>query len=155
MALIKLSASEKRRLSAFFTCLVLAVLVWVFYTLSDTYDFTVNEVLTYKISPQKRAFHPLQPDTVKATLKGTGWQILFQKMDYANKNIEVDLKTLESKDYIDLNAQLKQINEKANFDQPIVSIRPDTLYFDFSGRTLKRVPVKLVAGIHYQRQFAQ
>ncbi|HJP62968.1 MAG TPA: YbbR-like domain-containing protein [Mucilaginibacter sp.] len=155
MALIKLSASEKRRLSAFFTCLVLAVLVWVFYTLSDTYDFTVNEVLTYKNSPQKRAFHPLQPDTVKATLKGTGWQILFQKMDYANKNIEVDLKTLESKDYIDLNSQLKQINEKANFDQPIVSFSPDTLYFDFSGRTIKRVPVKLVAGIHYQRQFAQ
>lgn len=155
MALIKLSASERRRLSAFFTCLVLAVLVWVFYTLSDTYSFTVNEVLVYKNSPQKRAFHPLQADTIKATLKGTGWEILFQKMEYANKNIEVDLKSLENKEYVVLSSQLKQINSKTDFDQPIVSFSPDTLYFDFSGRTVKRVPVNLVTDIHYQRQFAQ
>ncbi|HTI57973.1 CdaR family protein [Mucilaginibacter sp.] len=155
MALIKLSASERRRLSAFFTCVVLAVLVWVFYTLSDTYSFTVNEVLVYKNSPQKRAFHPLQADTIKATLKGTGWEILFQKMEYANKNIEVDLKSLESKDYVVLSSQLKQINNRTDFDQPIVSFSPDTLYFDFSGRTVKRVPVNLITGIHYQRQFAQ
>jgi len=155
MALIKLSATERRRLSAFFTCLLLAVLAWVFTTLSDTYNFTVKQVLVYKNTPQKRAFHSLQSDTVTATLQGSGWEILFQKMDYANKPIDVDLRTLESKDYVVLSSQLKQINDKKDFDQPIVSLSPDTLYFDFSGRVVKQVPVKLVTGIKYQRQFGQ
>src|ERR1700751_3280608 len=128
MALIKLSASERRRVSAFFTCLLLAFLAWVFTTLSNTYKFTVREVLTYKNTPHRRAFHALQSDTVKATLQGTGWQMLFQKMDYSNKNITVDLHNLENKDYVVLSSQLKQINENKDFDQPIISFEPDTLY---------------------------
>ena len=155
MALIKLSGSEKRRLSAFFTCLALAFLAWIFTTLANTYKFTVKEILTYKNTPQKRAFHTLQSDTVKATLQGTGWQVLFQKMNYANKNIDIDLRTLENKDYIVLSSQLKQINEDKDFEQPIVAFDPDTLYFDFSDRATKKVPVKLSADIKYLRQFAQ
>ncbi len=155
MALIKLSASEQRRLSAFVTCLLLAALAWVFTMLSDTYPFKVKEIIAYKNAPQKRAFHTLQSDTVVATLKGTGWELLFQKMEYANKTIEVDLHTLDTKDYVVLSSQLGKINETKDFDLPIDSISPDTLYFDFTGRTVKKIPVKLVTSLKYQRQFAQ
>jgi YbbR domain-containing protein len=155
MALIKLSASERRRVSAFVTCLLLAALAWVFTMLSDTYPFKVKEIITYKNAPQKRAFHTLQSDTVVATLKGTGWELLFQKTEYANKTIEVDLHTLDTKDYVVLSSQLGKINETKDFDLPIDSLSPDTLYFDFTGRTAKKVPVKLVTDLKYQRQFAQ
>src|SRR5581483_4719172 len=109
MALIKLSAIERRRLSAFLTCLLLAIIVWVFTTLSNTYDFTVKEILVYKNVPRKRAFHPLQADTVVATLQGTGWETIFQKMNFNNQTVDVDLHTLENKDYVVLSSQLKQI----------------------------------------------
>lgn len=155
MAFVKLSASERRRLSAFFTCLVLAALAWVFTTLSNTYNFTVKAVLSYKNAPQKRAFHSLQPDTINTTLQGTGWQMLFSRMNNANKTINVDLSTLENKDYVVLSSQLKQINDKKEFDEQVVAFSPDTLYFDFSNRAVKRVPVQLVSDIKYQRQFAQ
>jgi hypothetical protein len=155
MALIKLSASERRRLSAFVTCLLLAALAWVFTMLSDTYPFKVKEIITFKNLPQKRAFHALQSDTVVATLKGTGWELLFQKNEYANKTLDVDLHTLENKDYVVLSAQLGRINETKDFDLPIDTISPDTLYFDFTGRTVKKVPVQLVTSLKYQRQFAQ
>ncbi|MDB5022689.1 MAG: YbbR-like protein [Mucilaginibacter sp.] len=155
MAIVKLSASERRRLSAFFTCLVLAALAWVFTTLSNTYNFTVKEVLSYKNAPQKRAFHSLQPDTINTTLQGTGWQMLFSRMNKQNKTISVDLSTLENKDYVVLSSQLKQINDKKEFDEQVVTFSPDTLYFDFSNRAVKRVPVQLVSDIKYQRQFAQ
>lgn len=155
MALIKLSATERRRLSAFFSCLLLAVIVWVFATLSNTYDFTVKEVLVYKNVPRKRAFHPLQSDTITATLQGSGWETIFQKMNFNNQTVDVDLHTLENKDYIVLSSQLKQINEKKDPDQQISSFSPDTLYFDFSGRKVKRVPIRLISEIHYQRQFTQ
>jgi YbbR domain-containing protein len=155
MALIKLSASERRRLSAFFTCLVLAALAWVFTTLSNTYNFTAKEVLSYKNAPQKRAFHSLQPDTISTTLQGTGWQMIFSKMNNENRVISVDLHTLETKDYVVLSSQLKQINERKEFDEQVVGFTPDTLYFDFSNRAVKKVPVQLIAGIRYQRQFGQ
>jgi YbbR domain-containing protein len=155
MAFVKLSATERRRVSAFFTCLVLAAVAWVFTTLSNNYTFTVKEILTYKNAPQKRAFHSLQPDTINTTMQGTGWQMLFSKMNNEDRNITVDLHTLENKDYVVLSSQLKQINDKKDFDEQIVAFSPDTLYFDFSNRAVKRVPIQLTSLIKYQHQFAQ
>ncbi len=155
MAIVKLSATERRRLSAFFTCLVLAVFAWLFTTMSNTSSFTVKEVLSYKNTPQKRAFHSLQSDTVNAMMQGTGWQMIFSKMNNENKIIDVDLHPLENKNYIVLSSQLKQINDRKEFDQQIISFSPDTLYFDFSDKAVKKIPVKLLTDIKYQHQFSQ
>ncbi|HEX3385022.1 MAG TPA: YbbR-like domain-containing protein [Mucilaginibacter sp.] len=155
MALIKLSASERRRASAFLTCFCLAALAWIFTTLSGSFKFDAKAVMSFKNSPRKRAFHSLQSDTLDLTVQGTGWQMLFQRMTGLNKPVEVDLQALEKQDYIVLNSQLKQINEKREAEQQIVSINPDTLYFDFSDRAVKKVPVHLIASLQYQRQFAQ
>lgn len=155
MALVKLSASERRRASAFFTCLGLAALAWIFTTLSGNFKFNAKTVLSFKNTPRKRAFHSLQSDTVDLTVQGTGWQMLFEKMNGLNKPIEVDLRNLEKQDYVVLSTQLKQINEKRESDQQIVALNPDTLYFDFTDRAVKKVPVRLASRLQYQRQFAQ
>ncbi len=155
MAFVKLSATERRRLSAFFTCLILAAIAWVFTTLSGTYNFTVKKVLSYKNAPQNRAFHSLQPDTINTTMQGTGWQMLFSRMNNDDNAITVDLQTLENKDYVVLSSQLKQINDRKEFDEQIVGFNPDTLYFDFSNMVVKHIPVKLLTDISYQRQFSQ
>lgn len=155
MALVKLSASERRRASAFFTCLGLAALAWIFTTLSGNFNFNAKAVLSFKNTPRKRAFHSLQSDTVDLTVQGTGWQMLFEKMNGFNKSIEVDLRNLEKQDYVVLSSQLKQINEKREPDQQVVAFNPDTLYFDFTDRAVKKVPVRLAAKLQYQRQFAQ
>ncbi|TSD66100.1 YbbR-like domain-containing protein [Inquilinus sp. KBS0705] len=155
MAIIKLSAIERRRLSAFVTCLVIAVFAWLFTTLSNPYKFTVKQILTFKNAPQKRAYHPLQSDTINAIVEGSGWQMLFSKMQPERKIVTVDLHTLESKNFVVLSAQLKQINAKKDPDREIIAFSPDTLFFDFSSRRVKKVPVQLVASLQYQRQFAQ
>ena len=155
MPIIKLSATERRRVSVFFTCLVLAVVAWVAVTLSHTYNFKVKQVLAYKNVPKKRAFHSLQSDTVDVTVKGTGWQMLFSKMNSMNSAIKVDLHSLEYEDYVLLSDQVKAINKSKEYKHEIISFDPDTLYFDFSHRRVKRVPVKLVMSLKYQQQFAQ
>jgi len=81
--------------------------------------------------------------------------MLFSKMNYENKKITVDLHTLENKDFIVLSSQLKEINDRKEFDNQIINFNPDTLYFDFSNRAVKRVPIRLVSNINYQQQFAQ
>jgi YbbR domain-containing protein len=154
MAIIKLSAIERRRLSAFITCLVVAIFAWLFTTLSNPYRYTIKQAINFKNAPLKRAFHPLQSDTIEAVIQGTGWQMLFSKMN-EQKPVSIDLRTLDSKNFVVLNAQLKQINLKKEPDHQIIGFNPDTLFFDFSNRTVKKVPVQLVSAIKYQRQFAQ
>src|SRR5579875_2933110 len=106
MAIVKLSVSERRRLTAFIICVVLATFAWLFTTMSNNYTFTVKEIITFKNAPQRRAFHPLQSDTVDAKIQGSGWQMVFSGMSLANKRITVDLSTLENQNYIVLNNQL-------------------------------------------------
>jgi YbbR domain-containing protein len=155
MAIIKLSATERRRVSAFLTCLALAVFAWIFTILSNPYSYTVKGLLAFKNTPQKRAFHSLQSDSVNVIVNGNGWDMLFAKMKLQNKQITVDLKTLENKSYIVLSSQLDQINNKKEISQQITGFNPDTLYFDFSNRKEKRVPVQLVSALRYQHQFSQ
>jgi YbbR domain-containing protein len=155
MAIIKLSAAERRRVSAFFTCLVLAIVAWMFTVLSNPYKYTVKAVLNFKNAPQRRAFHSLQPDTVNVIINGSGWEMLFSKMSIQNKSITVDLRTLENKNYAVLSDQLDAINNRKEVSQQITGFSPDTLYFDFSNRKEKKVPVHLMAVIKYRHQFSQ
>jgi len=153
MALVKLSAGEQRRLSAFITCLLLAALAWVVTALANPYNFTVKRVVAYKNAPQKRAFHSLQPDTVAVTIKGSGWQMLFSNFKNAAP-LSVDLSPLNSNNYVVLSSQINQFND-GDTSQQIIGFNPDTLFFDFSDRMVKRVPVKLLMNVKYQPQFAQ
>jgi len=155
MAIIKLSATERRRVSVFFTCLVLAGIAWVLVTLSRTYNFTVRHVLIYQNTPQQRAFHALQPDTVNVTVKGTGWQMLFSKMNEQSKPVKINLQSLDHENYVVLKQQIKAINKSHELQYEVVGFDPDTLYFDFTNRSVRRVPIKLLASIKYQQQFSQ
>ena len=155
MPIIKLSATEKRRVSVFVTCLVLAVVAWLVVTFSRTYNFKVKQVLAYKNAPKKRAFHSLQSDTVDVTVKGTGWQMLVSKMNSMNSAIKVDLRSLEYQDYLLLSEQIRAINRSKEYKHEIVAFDPDTLYFDFSHRRVKRVPIQLAMKLKYQQQFSQ
>ena len=154
MALLKLSATERRRLSAFFTCLVLAFFAWAVAVLSNPKPYTAKVVLDFSNTPQRRAFHPLQSDTIAVTVNGTGWDALLSRMG-GGKPINVDLHTLENKSYLVLSAQKDQINSRRESDKQIISFMPDTLYFDFSNRKVKRIPVNLITAIKYRRQFFQ
>jgi YbbR domain-containing protein len=154
MAIIKLSAIERRRLSAFFTCLVVAFIAWLVTVLSNPYKYTIKGILDFKNTPQKRAFHPLQSDTVNVIVNGTGWDMLFSKMNTGNKYVNVDLSSLENKSYVILSSQIDQINSREG-SQPITSFNPDTLYFDFSNRKVKRIPVHLITALKFGHQFFQ
>jgi YbbR domain-containing protein len=155
MAIIKLSAAERRRVSSFFTCLVLAVFAWLLTVMSKPHGYIIRQVVSFINSPQKRAFRSLQSDTINVTINGSGWEMLFSKMSVENKPVTVDLAPLESKNFIVLSSQLNRINAKREANQQITGFIPDTLYFDFSNRREKRIPVHLVSDINYLHQFSQ
>jgi len=155
MAIIKLSVSERRRVSVFITCLLLAMAAWVLTTLSGSYNFTVKQAINFRNTPQRRAFKALQPDTVEATMQGTGWQMLFSKVNAFDHPITIDLHTLEHSNFIALNTQLPQINKAIDVKHKIIAFSPDTLYFDFTNRVIKKIMVEPVLNIKYQQQYQE
>jgi YbbR domain-containing protein len=153
MPFIKLTKIERKRFLVLVTCLLLAIAGWLFLALNNKYVYTAKTVLIYKNFPQKKAFHPLQSDTVDLLVEGTGWQLLFARLRVNPPSINISLDKLNNRNFVLFSEQLYSVNNQLETSQKIISIRPDTLYFDFSKRTVKRVPVKLVSNLSFAKQF--
>lgn len=153
MPFIKLSKIERKRFLVLITCLLMAIAAWLFMALDNKYVYTANTVLKYNNIPQKKAFHPLQSDTVDLQVEGTGWQLLFARLRINPQSIAISLEKLNNRNFILFSEQLYQVNRQLETSQKIISVKPDTLYFDFSEKTVKRVPVKLVADFSFVKQY--
>lgn len=153
MPFIKLTKIERKRFLVLITCLLLAIAAWLFMALNNKYPYTVKTVLKYNNIPQKKAFHPLQSDTVDLQVEGTGWQLLFARLRIKPQSIAISLERLNNRNFILFSEQLYQVNNQLETSQKIISVKPDTLYFDFSEKTVKRVPVKLVSDIRFVKQY--
>jgi hypothetical protein len=153
MPLITLSKLESRRLSLFFFCLIFAVGAWLFFALSNRYVYQASTVVKYTDFPQNKAFHSLQSDTVKLQVEGTGWQLVFSKLRIKPQSVTVNLKDLSKRNYITFSDQLNFINQQLESDQKVVFVQPDTLYFDFSTRSVKKVPVRVMKDIIFKGQY--
>jgi hypothetical protein len=154
MAILKLSIAQRRKITVFFTCLLVAVAGWIIMILSSPSTYNVKIAVTFTGVPSKKSFKPLQNDTLVATVNGTGWSQLFEGKSQKVYPIEVSLKNLDNRNYIILKDQLKDINAHWQLpQQPITRIMPDTLYFDFETQLIKKVPVKLLSRLEFDQQY--
>ncbi|MFA6944927.1 MAG: YbbR-like domain-containing protein [Pedobacter sp.] len=153
MPFIKFTKVERRRISLFFVCLLLAAGAWMFFALSNKYVYQVQTLVRFVNLPENKAFHPLQSDTVKLQVEGTGWQLLFSKLRINPQSVDIDLKELRKHTFIELSDQIDKINKQFASIQKVVYIQPDTLYFDFSSSTVKKIPVRLRQNIEFKKQF--
>lgn len=153
MPFIKLSKVERKRAVMLLTCLFGAILAWLFIALDNKYPYTVKTQILYKDEPQKKAFKPLQPDEVALQVQGSGWQLLFAKLRLNPQAITVSLANLNTKNYVLFSDQLREINKQLESEQQVISIKPDTLFFDFSQRTNKKVPLRLLQKLSFIKQY--
>jgi YbbR domain-containing protein len=153
MPFIKFSKVERRRISLFFVCLLFAVGAWMFFALSNRYVYQVQTLVHYVNFPDNKAFHSLQSDTIDLQVEGTGWQLLFSKLRINPQSVNVDLEKLKTQTFINLSDQLTTINKQFESAQKIVNVRPDTLYFDFSSRAVKKIPIRLNYDIRFENHY--
>jgi len=153
MAIFNLNRKQQKKLSLFAICLFVSFLVWSLFALSNQYVYSVTAALNYVNIPPKRAFHPLQSDTVNMKVKGTGWQVLFSNLRLKPQDIQVDLSGLRTRDWILFSNQMGYINRQFSANQSIVSISPDTLFFNFSKQDVKKVTVNLLQDLRFKKQY--
>lgn len=153
MPFIKLTKIERKRFLVFITCLLMAIGAWLFLALNNKYVYTAKTVLIYRDVPQKKAFHALQSDTVDLQVEGSGWQLLFARLRIKPQSITISLEKLNNRNFILFSEQLYSVNQQLETSQKIISVKPDTLYFDFSEKKIKKVPVKLVSDFTFAKQY--
>lgn len=153
MALLNLTKIQKQKVRIFAICIGISIFSWGLFAMSSKYFYRVPAAVSYVNAPDNKAFHPLQSDTVELQLEGSGWQVLFSRLKLGSQDINVDLSPLKTRDWIVLSSQMGFINRQFASDQRVVAVSPDTLYFDFSKQAVKKVPVKLVSELVFQKQF--
>lgn len=153
MPFIKLSKTERRKLTLFFTCLGLAVVTWLFFAFSNQYIYQVRTLVNYINFPKNKAFHSLQSDTVNLQVEGTGWQLLFSKLRIRPQSVDVDLRALNKTNFVTFTDQLLMLNRQFETNQRVISVQPDTLYFDFTARTTKKIPIRLSYNLDFEPQY--
>ncbi len=153
MPFIKLTKLERKRFFIVVLCGVFAIAAWLFLALNKKYPYTVHTEVIYTEEPQGKAFKALQPDTVDLKVEGTGWQLLFSRLRIKPPSINVSLQKLNTRNFVLFSEQLDQINRQLETSQRVISIKPDTLYFDFSKRTNKRIPIKLISQLVFAPQY--
>lgn len=150
---IKLNKTQRRKLSIFAKCILFSFLAWALFAISNNYVYTVRAGVEYVNAPMNKAFHPLQSDTVNVRLETTGWQLLFSTLRSAAHTIQVDLSGLQNRSWIVFTNQLGFINRQFATNRQVISVSPDTLYFDFSKQTERKIPVKPVYNIQFAKQY--
>lgn len=149
----RLTKNHKRKINIFLRCLVVSFFAWLLIAVSSEYTFSIKSAVQYVNMPGNRAFHPLQSDTVKLKLQMSGWDVLMSKLQVDTTSVNVDLSGLSSKNFIVFSSQIGFINRQFPSNKRVVSVSPDTLFFDFSRQIQKKVPIKVPTQITFQRQF--
>lgn len=123
------------------------------FAISNLYVYTKPVGLIYTNVPESRAFRPLQPDSALLRIEASGWQLLFSSILREEKTVDVDLSGLIEREWIVFSNQIGYINRQFPSNQRVVSLSPDTLFFDFSTQTEKKVPVVVRHDLQFDRQF--
>src|SRR5690606_21128700 len=69
------------------------------------------------------------------------------------QSVKVDLRVLNKQTFVNLSEQLPFLNSQFASSQKVINVKPDTLYFDFTSRAIKRVPVNVLYDIKFRKQY--
>src|SRR5690606_36799607 len=90
---------------------------------------------------------------VSVRLEANGCQLLFSTFQSATETIQVDLSGLRSRNRVVFASQLGFIKRQFPANKQVNSVSPDTLYFDFSKQTERKVPVRALHRLQFQKQY--
>lgn len=152
----------RREVAVFSFFLLLSFIFWFLSALSKEMTGRIDYPVRYFNFPEDRALVNELPDFLSLQVNGPGYSIVQTKVGGRREHLNIDLdkasiKIQEDRDklrfYILSYSLREQLSEQLRADFGIVSIRPDTLHFEFDQVRKKRVPVVPDINVSTQRQF--
>lgn len=133
----------------FAVCVGIAFIFWFFTKMSNEYTADRSVGLEY-IMPSKKAFVSLPAEKIKATFKGSGWDLMGDYLFGEAKIVKVDLSEAQSPG-LDKSTLLDKISN-LSFNKKQLEITktvPSTIFINFVDEVKKTIPVVLRSEISY------
>jgi len=151
-----------RRVLVYFFFLLLSVLFWFLTAMNKDYPTTISYPVRYIKFPEKQVLVNDIPDRLELSVNAGGYTLLKYKLRSYIDPIIFDVETFSpnrvlgdlSTMYIKTNSAREDITKQLA-DIEIVSISPDTLFFQFADKMSKKVPVEPDFEISFEKQYMQ
>jgi hypothetical protein len=154
------SSISRRKITVFGICLMLASLFWVLLSFNDHYSTKIRASVSYINMPQNRMLIEKLPQTAEMLVNGSGYDLIAYiiRPNLANiiidgRNIGVKASSKTGEAFVTTNSSIDFFNRE-HFDIKALNILPDTIFFSFFERGLKKVPVHLNRYLTFDRQFS-
>lgn len=148
----------RQKAGVFIICLIISIILWLLVVLSKDYTVSYQFPVKYINQPASKVIASALPKQVAIQIKGSGMQQLHFQLFKPEGNLNIDL----SKAHFDVNnkefvfetrSTLDTVNKQFNHGIQVIRIQPDAIYFKVKPKLYKKLPVKLVALLNYERQF--
>ncbi len=159
---MKLKKGYKRRqVYIFAICFLISASIWLLIKLSNVYDAEIQYPIEYINIPEKKVIVNNVDSNMIIHLKTTGFKLLEYRYLNKPKPVKIDLTRLnklnntDKGNYFLLTSLLQYgIQQQLGVKNQLISIKPDTLFFNFENSYSKKVPVKLKMDIGFKKQYA-
>jgi hypothetical protein len=145
--LLKFFAAHHKNIFTFLFFVLLSTLFWLFLSLSKDYEDEIYYPVRYINIPENKVMINTLPERLALKVRAKGRKILFGKLNLNLIPLKFDVNSFVTKNtnpdslYI-LTNSVKDILSEEMEGVEIISISPDTLFFNFTTMEVKRVAVK-------------
>ncbi|MFL5765522.1 MAG: YbbR-like domain-containing protein [Bacteroidia bacterium] len=149
-----------RRLVTFLFCVLLSVFFWLLMALSRNYTITVSFPVSYSNFPKDKLIANRLPANIDLELFSSGFNLMIYQIRQQKETVFVDLRDarpLHSQDHYFMlcNEHIDKITSQFDPEIKVLQVRPDTIYIDFSKKSMRKLPVKPVLEVTYAEQYQQ
>ena len=152
-----------KRVLIFFFFVLLSIVFWLLTAMNKEYVTTISYPVRYIRFPEDKVLVNDVPDRLNLTVNANGFTLLSNKLKSRLTPIIFDVKSFSpnrfrndpSSVYILSSYAKDVISRQLSSDIEIIDIKPDTLIFNFAPRKEKRIPVKPVLNLTFEKQFMQ
>lgn len=157
---LKSDLKARSRFIFFVICVAFSVFLWLLNKLSDNYKATINYPVKYIHLPENKIYTNILPAHISVEIDAKGYTLLQHRLSAENDTLIIDyaseyglLSNSNDIHYISLKNRKDELRNQLKNTGNILSISPDTVFFNFADKEVKRVKVKLNANLNFKKQF--
>jgi YbbR domain-containing protein len=150
-----------KRLSAILVCFLIALVFWFLIALSKDYSTSLTFPIGYNNLPGQKVVVNNLPSTIRLNIRASGFRILSYRFKKEKSPVEIDVDARIGTSFdpsgdvlvIPTKTFAADFYDQLGSDVSIVNFIPDSIVFNFSYKSFKRVPVKLNARMSFEKQY--
>ena len=132
-------------------CIFIALIFWVLVKLSQTFYSTADFQIDYKL-PVGKSFVSSPPTSAKATLKGTGWELMSFQFNKKESKVLFEINDVASQ-AINSGLLIDKIQQTISSSIEVSDVNMDFIFVQMESETEIKVPVRLTKKITLAPQF--